>query len=122
ETILLVEDDATVRILTAKLLKANGYIVIEASDGQSAINKFAELNGAINLLLTDIVLTGRLSGYDVAKKLKEKKPDLKIVFITGYPTEIEKSVFDLVEGENVLLKPLSELKLLQIIRRTLDTK
>ncbi|MGC8743453.1 MAG: PAS domain-containing protein [Verrucomicrobiia bacterium] len=122
ERILLVEDDSTVRVLAAKILRAYGYNVIDASDGKTAIARFDEVHGSIDLLLTDIVLAGRINGYEVAKRLKEKKPDLKIVYMSGYPAELEKKIVELNEGVNFILKPLGELKMLQIIRRNLDIK
>src|SRR6266540_5639138 len=85
ETILLVEDEAPVRAVTRQLLERNGYTVLEASDGPAAL---ALVDGAavsrhIDLLLTDVIMPG-MSGRELADKLKARRPNLGVLFMSGY--------------------------------------
>jgi CheY-like chemotaxis protein len=81
--VLLVEDDEQVRSFTRMLLTTNGYAVLEASTGAEGL-EIAEKNSAdIDLLISDMLLP-ELSGYDLAQKVLELKPQIKILFMTGY--------------------------------------
>ncbi|HON06816.1 MAG TPA: PAS domain S-box protein [Verrucomicrobiota bacterium] len=112
ETILIIEDDNDVRELITRVLTMYGYKVISADTGENAIEKFNELNGKIDLLLTDIILPG-IPGYRVAKELMNKNPNLKVIFMSGYPGELST---DFKDGLNFLLKPVNEENLLESIR------
>jgi len=83
ETILLVEDDMSVREVTQSTLLGYGYKVIVASNGKEALQLFRKHNNKIKLLLTDVVMPV-LSGKDLADKLLRINPDLKIIFFSGY--------------------------------------
>jgi len=83
ETVLLVEDSLQVRTLIRRILKSRGYRVLEAADGPSAIELSESEPGRIHLLLTDVVMPG-MSGGVLAEKLKTARPDLKILFTSGY--------------------------------------
>jgi CheY-like chemotaxis protein len=85
-TVLLVEDDASVRRLTARLLEGNGYCVIEASDGADAIAAADRHDGPIDLLLTDVIMPG-MSGLDLATVLLGARPGTRIVYMSGYPDD-----------------------------------
>jgi signal transduction histidine kinase/CheY-like chemotaxis protein len=83
ETILVVEDEAGVRELACEFLKVSGYTVLQAKDGQEALEVAERHSGTIHLVLTDMVMP-RMSGGELAKRLKAIRPDLKIGFMSGY--------------------------------------
>ena len=86
ETILLVEDEDVVRDLTRRVLERQGYTVLACADGMTAV-ALAELNDRpIDLLLTDVVMPG-MRGYDVAKKVAGTRPEIKILYMSGYAEE-----------------------------------
>lgn len=82
-TILLVEDEALVRLFTSRILQVSGYDVIDAKSGEEALEKIESMDRPIDLLLTDVVMPG-LSGGDLAKELKASNPDLRVVYMSGY--------------------------------------
>jgi two-component system cell cycle sensor histidine kinase/response regulator CckA len=94
--VLLVEDDEQVRAFTRMLLTTNGYAVLEASNGLEGLEIAQQNSSDIDLLLSDMLLP-ELSGYDLAEKVLELKPQIKILFMTGY-----------VEGE-IVQRCISEL-------------
>ena len=81
--VLLVEDDEDLRAMTRIFLVDLGYQVLDASTGQEALKIFDE-NGGIDLLLSDVVLPGGLHGPDVAVEARRTRPDLKVVYMSGY--------------------------------------
>jgi len=83
ETVLTIEDDESLRIVLRRVLQGHGYKVLEAVDGQEAVEKFLHLASTLDLLLTDVVLPGR-NGVELARMFREKKPDLPVMFMTGY--------------------------------------
>jgi CheY-like chemotaxis protein len=83
EVVLLIDDEPTIRMLVTELLAGSGYSVIEAPDGPSGM-KVLESDAKIDLLITDVGLPGGLNGRQVADAARVKRPDLKILFITGY--------------------------------------
>ncbi len=86
ETILLVEDEAAVRSLTKKILAQKGYRVLEASDGAIALRIAAGHVGEIDLVLTDVAMPN-LGGRGMVEELKELSPDMRVLFMSGYPKE-----------------------------------
>jgi two-component system, cell cycle sensor histidine kinase and response regulator CckA len=84
ETILLVEDDQILRITTAQGLRSLGYRIIEAGNGREAIKKWQDHSLQINVLFSDVVMPEGMTGLDLAKKLRESAPDLKVVLSSGY--------------------------------------
>lgn len=83
ETILLVEDEDSLREMTALALTGFGYVVLKASDGREAIQRMAEYGGRVDLLLTDVVMP-EMSGRSLAETLGRVYPELKVLFISGY--------------------------------------
>jgi CheY-like chemotaxis protein len=83
ETILVVEDEAGVRALTREFLKVSGYAVLEAKDGFEALEESGKFTGKIHLLLTDMVMP-RMSGSELAEKIKAQRPETKILYMSGY--------------------------------------
>jgi two-component system cell cycle sensor histidine kinase/response regulator CckA len=120
ETILLVEDEPALRRLAATVLRRQGYRVYDAGSGPEALSIWEEHGPEIHLLLTDMVMPGGLSGPDLARQLREKNSDLKIVYTTGYSRDAVGQNLGLREGLNFLAKPYHPDNLRQTVRRGLD--
>jgi len=120
ETILMAEDEAGVRKTLCAMLEANGYRVIEAANGNEALELWRANRDAVALLLTDLVMPGGVSGQELAHQLERENPRLKVVFMSGYSVEIAGRELQLRPGENFLQKPFVPAKLLHIIRQSLD--
>ena len=103
--ILLVEDDTDVRALARCVLEDSGYRVIEAADGNLAIAAWREFTGRIDLLLTDMVMPGGLSGSDVADRFSAERPGSSILFSSGYSTDLFSGELNPRVGYNYLPKP-----------------
>ncbi len=119
ESVLLVEDETGVRTLTATLLGRLGYAVIEARDGGSAVATL-ESDARVDLLLTDVVLPGAMSGPKIAEEARLLRSGIKVLFMSGYPDQILRSNGPLVRGAEVLRKPFGRIHLAQKVRNTLD--
>jgi PAS domain S-box-containing protein len=119
ETVLVVEDNEIVRRLAVRVLAANGYQVLEAGDGTEALRIYAAEQGRIALVMTDVVLPG-ISGKELADKLRELRPDLKILYTSGYTenTIAHQGVVD--AGLHFLAKPYLPSALVEKIRAVLD--
>jgi signal transduction histidine kinase/CHASE3 domain sensor protein/ActR/RegA family two-component response regulator len=104
-TILVVEDEAAVREACVAILRDLGYRVLEAADGLEALRVFGENEGKVDLLLTDVVLTGRMKGNDVASRLKEVRPDLRVLFMSGYTENAIVHHGRLDDGVHLIGKP-----------------
>jgi CheY-like chemotaxis protein len=86
ETILLVEDEEAVRALAKRILLQRGYRVLEASDGAIALRLAASHVGEVDLVLTDVAMPN-LGGRGMVEELKELSPDIRVLFMSGYPKE-----------------------------------
>lgn len=119
ETILLVEDEDVVRGLARKILEQAGYKVIEAAQGEKAVQLFSEAAREIDLLLTDVVMPG-ISGKDVANRVTRLRPDLKVLFMSGYTDEaiVHHGVLD--SDVQFIQKPFSPASLAKKVREVLD--
>jgi CheY-like chemotaxis protein len=104
ETVLLVDDDPLIRLLAMEQLQELGYTVIEAAEGASALRI---LNGsrAIGLLITDVGLPGGMNGRQLADAARVGRPDLKVLFITGYAENAVLNHGHLDQGMHVITKP-----------------
>jgi CheY-like chemotaxis protein len=117
ETILLVDDEENVRKLCCAILQANGYDILEAGNGSAAIAAFEKNAHKVGLLLTDIVMP-QISGFELAKKLGELSPALKILYMSGYRQNT-------LPGESpvaFLHKPFTPGMLLSKVREVLDAE
>jgi CheY-like chemotaxis protein len=119
ETLLLVEDDEEVRRLALRVLRASGYRVLDAADGNDAIRTAEACGGTIDLLITDVVMPG-MGGRQLAERLREVTPDLPVLYVSGYTDDAV--VRDSVERDELdfLQKPYSPTALAQKIREMLD--
>ncbi|MBI4326127.1 MAG: PAS domain S-box protein [Chloroflexi bacterium] len=120
ETILVVEDELAVRVLLLSLLERQGYQVLEAASGLAAVKVWREHQAEIDLLLTDLVMPEGMSGQELAEKLQSEKPQLKILYTSGYSADIAGQDLVIREGFNFLQKPYSPQKLLKAVRDCLD--
>lgn len=103
-TILLVEDDPVVRHVVRLLLELGGDVVLEAKDGDEALTLSGSHDGAIDLLLTDIMMPG-LSGADVCRRVRESRPGIPTLFISGFYPEAVFPDHRLPDGAAFLAKP-----------------
>lgn len=103
ETILLVEDDDTVRALARRTLQARGYTVLAARDGAEALRLADEHPGSLDLLLTDVVLPS-VTGPELAEQLRRRRPDIRILFMSGFPGTAVVTNGELAEASAFLLK------------------
>ena len=120
ETILLVEDETQVRLLARTSLRRQGYHVIEACNGVEAIRLWGQHKDKIDLLLTDMVMPEGISGKDLAGQVRSSRPDLPVIFSSGYPLGQVNQGSELQEGINYLPKPYAPDALVHFVRRTLD--
>jgi CheY-like chemotaxis protein len=116
ETILVVEDEDSVRLLVKMCLKRYGYQVLEARTGPEALAVWEKHREEIVLLLTDLVMPGGLMGTDLAGRLRNDKNTLKVIYSSGYPESVKDSGEQLVEGINFLPKPYVPGKLARVVR------
>jgi two-component system, cell cycle sensor histidine kinase and response regulator CckA len=118
ETILVVEDDPTVRSFAARLLRRQGYNVLTASNGDEALAVACNAPEPIDLLLADLVLP-KASGTWVAEQLQSHIPTLRVILLSGYPATIV-AKYEPVTAMTILPKPIAHHTLLQTIRGVLD--
>ncbi|MEW6518047.1 MAG: response regulator [Thermodesulfobacteriota bacterium] len=119
ETILLAEDDPALRKLTRRVLQSRGYTVIEAVDGQEAVDRFREYNDRIDLVILDVIMPNK-NGSEAYQEICEIKPAITALFLSGYPSEKVYKMGMLEEGVNFLYKPLSPDNLLRKVREIID--
>ena len=118
ETILLVEDEGVVREMVQKFLERYGYRVLKASNPKEAIRISSEYTGPIQLLLTDVIMPG-MSGKDMAKRVKSERPQIKVVYMSGYTNNTMSLHGVLDKGLEFIEKPFSLTQLARQIRRVL---
>jgi PAS domain S-box-containing protein len=119
ETVLLVEDEEAVRTLTRLVLQSSGYTVLEAWDGQDAVQVAQQYPGPIHLLVTDLVMP-RMSGRQLAGLLTPSRPRLRILFMSGYTDEALLRRGVLEAGVGFLQKPFNPSGLARKVREVLD--
>jgi len=119
ETILLVEDEAPVRLLTHRLLSGFGYTVFDAESAEDALELSRRHRGEIHLALTDVVLPGR-SGWELARTLSTERPETRILFMSGYTDDRIPAAATTDGSWKLIQKPFSAGQLASEVRRTLD--
>jgi PAS domain S-box-containing protein len=120
ETILIVDDNADVRVMTREVLESLGYHVLEASDGLKAIDVFTVHQNEISLVLTDVVMP-RLGGVETAERIRAICAGIKIIFMTGYDRDDVLKIKPSFGEHAILSKPCTIQKLSQTIRNQLDS-
>jgi len=118
ETVLVVEDEAGVRELACQFLRVKGYNVLEAGGGPDALEVARRYQGVIHLLLSDMVMP-KMSGDDLAARLKEIRPEIRIAFMSGYSEFSRGDVGKGFPDAPVLQKPFSPTSLIEIVREAL---
>ncbi|HEU4451748.1 MAG TPA: PAS domain S-box protein, partial [Longimicrobium sp.] len=119
ETVLLAEDEETVRRLARRVLERSGYTVLEAADGEEAIRVAEAHRGPIHLLVTDVVMP-RLGGRDLAARLLTARPGLRVLYVSGYTDEAVRRHGILDPGTGFVEKPFTADVLAEQVRRALD--
>ncbi len=119
ETVLLAEDNAEVRKITRSVLEAFGYTVFEAVDGEDAVNRFMKNKDSIELLIFDVIMPLK-SGKDAYEEILRVRPDINVLFLSGYTIDIVSNKGIFAEGLNFISKPVSSNNLLSKIREILD--
>ncbi len=120
ETLLVVDDDESLRRLVARLLRAHGYHVLEAPDGTEALRLSAQHSDPIHLVVSDIVMPG-MSGPQLVNLLVKRRPRLRVLFISGYTDEGLPPGQALRPGVNYIPKPFSRRQLAERVRAILDS-
>jgi len=120
ETVLLAEDDDSVRNLIVTLLTEAGYTVISSSDGEEAVEAFLKNKDRIRLLILDLIMPKK-NGKEVFEAMRKIRPDIKVLFMSGYAADIFEKRDIPEEGLNLLLKPISPTLFLNRVRDTLDS-
>ena len=117
---MLVEDDTPVRILSRSVLERAGYNILEAADGLEALSVWEEHHEDIQLVFTDIVMPEGVNGRELASRLRQRNPNIPVIFTSGYSPDIAGKELTLEAGQNFIQKPAPPNDLLETIRRCLD--
>lgn len=119
ESVLVIDDEPTIRMLIVEVLEEHGYAAIEASDGPSAL-RMLESTIRIDLLITDVGLPGGMNGRQVADSARVARPNLKVLFITGVAENAVVGNGHLDAGMEILTKPFEMAVLARKIRDLMD--
>jgi PAS domain S-box-containing protein len=121
ETVLMAEDDAAVRTIAREVFEQFGYTVIEARDGEDAVKKFLENKDKVHLVVLDVLMPKK-NGKEAYEVIRKIRPDVKVIFTSGYTADILHKKGILEEGINFLSKPISTNDLIRKVREVLDTE
>jgi CheY-like chemotaxis protein len=119
ETVLLVEDEPTVRDLATRVLRAQGYTVLVAVDGAEGLARADEYGGGIQLLVADVIMP-RIGGKALADQLLSRWPGIKVLFMSGYTDSAIVHRGQLDPGVAFIQKPFTPAQLARKVRETLD--
>jgi CheY-like chemotaxis protein len=119
ETILVVEDDALLRKLVRQILEDLGYTVFVAANGRVALREFQDNEEHIDLILTDVVMP-ELDGRELRDQLRAIRPDLRVLFMSGYNSDVIDAHGGQLDGSSLLLKPFTPDTLARAVRERLD--
>ncbi len=120
ETILLVEDESSVRRVTTRMLEGHGYRVVSTSSGDEALQIIAASKEQFDLLLTDVVLAGGMTGVALAERVRVLRPALRILFVSGYTSDVTIVHGLLEQGVALAQKPFTAEALGRKVREVLD--
>jgi polar amino acid transport system substrate-binding protein len=121
ETVLVAEDSPEVLRMASSALQDAGYQVIEAADGDDALRKYAANKDRVHLLLLDVIMP-KMNGRQVYDAAVLSRPDIKVLFMSGYTADIIDSKRVLAEGHDFLSKPFLPEELVAAVRAALDRK
>ena len=116
-TIFIVEDEIPLREMASKILKQLGYRVVAAKDGPEALSLWPQHRGEIDLLFTDMVMPGGMTGRELADRLLREKPQMHVIYSTGYSVDLSDSGMNLIKGVNCLLKPYDATALVRAVKK-----
>ncbi|WP_224960898.1 PAS domain S-box protein [Geomonas subterranea] len=119
ETVLVAEDDASVRGLVASLLKKYGYQVVLAVDGSDCVRKFLEHGGRIDLILMDVIMPGK-NGREAFEEIRRVDPSARVLYSSGYTADFMKSRGVVDHNVDLIMKPVQPMALLHKVREVLD--
>lgn len=119
ETLLLVEDESAVRASVRRLLEWHGYTVLEARNGAEALRIYETREGEIDLVLTDILMP-EMGGQELVEQLRERRPGLRVVFMSGYAERALTTNGSIPQGTGYLEKPFTVETLMRRVREVLD--
>jgi signal transduction histidine kinase/CheY-like chemotaxis protein len=122
ETLLVAEDEPVLRELVVNILEFCGYHIYQAETGPAALRIWQEHRGEIKLLLTDMMMPGGMTGRQLAERLQQDDPGLKVIYTSGYSPGMAGKDIALLEGFNFLAKPYPPSRLAQVVRESLDGK
>ena len=119
ETVLVAEDDETIRDLAGSILKKFGYEVILAHDGEDAMEKFKACKEKIAIIVMDMIMP-RKSGKEAYEEIRKIRSNVRIIFMSGYSPDLlqDRGIYD--SNEEVLIKPIHPLELVRKVRAVLD--
>ncbi|NWB26784.1 response regulator [Pseudomonas gingeri] len=118
DVVLIVEDDASILLVLSHYLAGEGYRVLQAENGEEAF-KILATKPNLDLMVTDFRLPGGISGVDIAEPAIKLRPDLKVIFISGYPAEILETDSPITRTAPILAKPFDLDTLQEQIQRLL---
>jgi len=119
ETVLLLEDNDSVRSLISQVMSAKGYRVIEAVDGEDGVDKFRRHQDEIALVILDVIMPKK-NGGDAYDEIRAMRSDVRAIFISGYTGDIIDRQRICEDGANFLMKPILPEKLLTLARKVID--
>jgi CheY-like chemotaxis protein len=117
-TLLLVEDEEAVRRLARRVLEGVGYRVLEASSGREALRLVKQWDGPLDLMVTDVIMPG-MSGQELSTRLREQRPWLRILYVSGYTDDAILQHGDLLPNTSFLQKPFTPGSLTQRVREVM---
>jgi PAS domain S-box-containing protein len=120
ETVLVVEDEPSIRFVARRVLERSGYTVLEADSGVAALELLANYSGPLDLVLTDLVMPG-MTGIELAETLRTTRPTLKLLFTSGYSADVVADRFTPTADWNFISKPYGVRELANEVRRVLDS-
>ncbi|MCW5826037.1 MAG: PAS domain S-box protein [Gemmatimonadaceae bacterium] len=119
ETILVVEDEESIRLVARRVLEREGYTVLEAASGPDALSLLERHTGPLHLVMTDLVMPG-MTGIELAQRLAATHPALKMLFTSGYSADVVSDRFRPQDDWNFIAKPYGVRELAAEVRRVLD--
>src|ERR1700694_3939862 len=118
QTILLVEDEDAIREISLRILSRHGYQVLDAAGPLGALERFDRHAESIDLVLTDVVMP-QMNGKTLVERMRQRRRDIKVVFMSGYPEDMIANQGTLTDGIDLLEKPFDEKGLLSVVKRGL---